>query len=139
MVWRFQDCARVWHTVFFLLRISRILFSVSVTCNVLLPRPRGYPRGLFRHGGIQLSRPGTKSGEDEMTGWIYAGGAVTGAAALFGLWLASRKSALTPVEARRQFQQQREHLEAEFFQAVATSGKPRGLRWKECDWGDNVV
>jgi hypothetical protein len=36
--------------------------------------------------------------------------------------------------ARRLFTQQREHLEARFLQLVAASGKPRGLRWKSCDW-----
>jgi hypothetical protein len=32
------------------------------------------------------------------------------------------------------FRRQREHLEAMFFQAAASSGKPRGLRWVDCDW-----
>jgi hypothetical protein len=36
--------------------------------------------------------------------------------------------------ARRVFQQQRERLELQFFQAAAASGKPRGLRWKAIDW-----
>jgi hypothetical protein len=36
--------------------------------------------------------------------------------------------------ARRLFQQQRERLELQFFQAAAASGKPRGLRWKALDW-----
>lgn len=36
--------------------------------------------------------------------------------------------------ARRLFQQQRERLELLFFQAVAASGKPRGLRWKAIEW-----
>ena len=42
-------------------------------------------------------------------------------------------------EARAQFARQREHLEANFFQAASHSGKPRGLRWKECDWDGPVV
>jgi hypothetical protein len=37
-------------------------------------------------------------------------------------------------QVRQQFQRQREHLELLFFQAAAASGKPRGLRWKACDW-----
>jgi hypothetical protein len=37
-------------------------------------------------------------------------------------------------QARQQFQQQREHLEADFFRLASTSGKPRGLRWIGCDW-----
>jgi hypothetical protein len=32
------------------------------------------------------------------------------------------------------FARQRGELEAAFFQAAATSGKPRGLRWVKCDW-----
>jgi hypothetical protein len=36
--------------------------------------------------------------------------------------------------ARQLFQQQRERLELQFFQAAVASGKPRGLRWKAIDW-----
>jgi hypothetical protein len=41
-------------------------------------------------------------------------------------------------QARSLFQQQRERLELQFFQAVSASGKPRGLRWKAIDWESNV-
>jgi hypothetical protein len=41
-------------------------------------------------------------------------------------------------QARQQFQRQREHLELLFFQAAAASGKPRGLRWRACDWESGV-
>ena len=34
--------------------------------------------------------------------------------------------------ARELFQLQRERLEAQFHQAAADTGKPRGLRWKDC-------
>src|SRR5208282_1957171 len=37
------------------------------------------------------------------------------------------------------FLQQREHQEAAFFAAAATSGKPRGLRWKNCEWESEVA
>jgi hypothetical protein len=40
--------------------------------------------------------------------------------------------------ARRLFTQQREHLEAHFLGAAARSGKPRGLRWKDCEWERGV-
>ena len=40
----------------------------------------------------------------------------------------------SPALARQQFQQQREHLEADFLRAASASGKPRGLRWIGCDW-----
>jgi hypothetical protein len=40
--------------------------------------------------------------------------------------------------ARELFKLQRERLEAQFLKAAAATGKPRGLRWKDCDW-DSVV
>jgi hypothetical protein len=36
--------------------------------------------------------------------------------------------------ARQAFQAERPQLEAQFFQAASTSGKPRGLRWKSLEW-----
>ena len=42
-------------------------------------------------------------------------------------------------QARARFLGQREHLEAAFFDAAAASGKPRGLRWKNCDWESEVA
>jgi hypothetical protein len=42
-------------------------------------------------------------------------------------------------QARVLFVRQREHLEAKFFEAASRSGKPRGLRWKACDWQSGVV
>lgn len=38
-----------------------------------------------------------------------------------------------PARARRQFLAGRDRLLAEFFRTAASSGKPRGLRWKACD------
>jgi hypothetical protein len=40
--------------------------------------------------------------------------------------------------AHHMFVQQREHLEARFLTAAAATGKPRGLRWKRCDWENRV-
>lgn len=40
---------------------------------------------------------------------------------------------------QREFRGQRERLEAIFFERASRSGKPRGLRWKDCDFGDAVV
>lgn len=40
--------------------------------------------------------------------------------------------------ARIAFREYRPDLETEFFRAASTAGKPRGLRWKACEW-DNVV
>jgi hypothetical protein len=36
--------------------------------------------------------------------------------------------------ARELFKLQRERLEAKFLAAAAATGKPRGLRWKDCQW-----
>jgi hypothetical protein len=40
---------------------------------------------------------------------------------------------------QKRFLQQREHLEAAFFAAACASGKPRGLRWKNCEWESEVA
>jgi hypothetical protein len=40
--------------------------------------------------------------------------------------------------ARELFKLQRERLEAKFLPAAAATGKPRGLRWKDCDWEPGV-
>ena len=40
--------------------------------------------------------------------------------------------------ARELFRLQRERLEAHFMKAAAASGKPRGLRWKDCQWDNGV-
>jgi len=39
----------------------------------------------------------------------------------------------------REFRLHREHLEAQFFRRAASLGKPRDLRWLECDWLDSVA
>jgi hypothetical protein len=41
--------------------------------------------------------------------------------------------------AMRSFRLQREQLEAQFFRRAGSLGKPRGLRWLECDWLDSVT
>ena len=40
--------------------------------------------------------------------------------------------------ARLAFHRQREHLEAKFLQLASESGKPRGLRWVNCDFRDEI-
>ncbi|MFN0051322.1 MAG: hypothetical protein ACKV0T_03975 [Planctomycetales bacterium] len=40
--------------------------------------------------------------------------------------------------ARQSFRREREVLEAKFFDLASASGKPRGLRWVDCDWLDAV-
>jgi hypothetical protein len=39
----------------------------------------------------------------------------------------------------RAFRLQREQLEAQFFRQAASLGKPRGLRWLDCDWLETVT
>lgn len=41
--------------------------------------------------------------------------------------------------ALRAFRLQREVLEARFFDLACSLGKPRDLRWVECDWQDSVT
>src|SRR5271168_4636727 len=50
-----------------------------------------------------------------------------------------REPRLSVAELQRRFLQQREHLEAAFFTAAGASGKPRGLRWSNCDWESEVA
>lgn len=42
-------------------------------------------------------------------------------------------------QARRSFRLQREVLEAKFFELASLSGKPRDLRWLDCDWLEAVT
>ncbi|MCE9544353.1 MAG: hypothetical protein K8T25_02360 [Planctomycetia bacterium] len=44
----------------------------------------------------------------------------------------------TMVAAREAFHRQREHLEARFLTLADASGKPRGLRWVNCDFRDEI-
>lgn len=41
--------------------------------------------------------------------------------------------------ARAEFHRQRERLEAHFVRLASASGKPRGLRWTNCDFDDDVT
>ncbi|WP_166829760.1 hypothetical protein [Thalassoroseus pseudoceratinae] len=52
--------------------------------------------------------------------------------------LGQRLEQLELNEAVRRFRLQRESLEHRFFQLAKANGKPRGLRWVECDWQNGV-
>jgi hypothetical protein len=41
--------------------------------------------------------------------------------------------------ARQLFEREQPSLRQQFFVAAAASGKPRGLRWLECDWSDDIA
>jgi hypothetical protein len=78
-----------------------------------------------------------------MSVWMW--GAI-GAAALLGLAVAlawkpirSAVRAARYERARKDFRRQRERLEAKFFQLAAASGKPKGLRWTNCDFENDVA
>jgi hypothetical protein len=58
------------------------------------------------------------------------------AAVVLLVWL--RPPTVPTAVARAQFDRQRPALETQFFQAAASSGKPRGLRWTKCEWGTAV-
>jgi hypothetical protein len=71
--------------------------------------------------------------------WIFI--AVLGAVAL--AWAVGRGARTFGQEmrherARELFKLQRERLEAHFLQAASATGKPRGLRWKDCQWENEV-
>jgi hypothetical protein len=74
-------------------------------------------------------------------GWIIVAVAIGAmlAAAVFGrpLWQNHRRHRL--IQARKDFHLQRERLECQFFHLAANSGKPRGLRWIDCDFDDAVT
>ena len=53
--------------------------------------------------------------------------------------LRRRLERLEFARAQQHFKLQREQLEARFFDLAQTVGKPRGLRWLECDWQDDVA
>ena len=55
------------------------------------------------------------------------------------VWRRWRGGDAAAPKAREMFAAQREHLEVLFFEAAAASGKPRGLRWKRCEWGEAVA
>ena len=40
--------------------------------------------------------------------------------------------------ARELFALQRDHLQSLFFKAAAATGKPKGLRWKNCEFGSEL-
>jgi hypothetical protein len=63
--------------------------------------------------------------------WLWIGlGAAGLVLAVWFLWRVGNAAR----EARALFETQRPALERQYFEAAARSGKPRGLRWKACEW-----
>ncbi len=71
-------------------------------------------------------------------GWLGAVGLLAGLLALAWRPLRRFGRAVHLERARESFRLQRPRLEELFLQAAAASGKPRGLRWKACDWEPGV-
>ena len=69
--------------------------------------------------------------------WVLLPAGLLVVAVLVLRW--GRKPRLSVPEIQKRFVQQREHLEAAFFAAACASGKPRGLRWKDCEWESEVA
>ncbi len=76
-------------------------------------------------------------------GWIIAGlvGLVAGIG--LGIWIVKRRLMGQRrhefTEAQSQFRRMREQLEAKFLQKAALTGKPRGLRWADCEFENDVT
>lgn len=72
--------------------------------------------------------------------WWIAGAVLLGVAAWFVAQPIRRRRQLAQFErAQRDFHRVRERLEAKFFQLAGSGGKPRGLRWTNCDFDDEVA
>lgn len=60
-------------------------------------------------------------------------------AALVGIRVRTLYRQAAQTRARKAFRRRREHLEAKFFDLAAASGKPRGLRWVNCEFDDQIA
>ncbi|HUS38650.1 MAG TPA: hypothetical protein VMX74_04330 [Pirellulales bacterium] len=71
--------------------------------------------------------------------WFIVAAAVVAGSAfpMISLWRIRQKRQLEA--ARRLFHQRREWLEAKFLELASSTGKPRGLRWKDCDFSNEVT
>src|SRR6266849_4873736 len=72
--------------------------------------------------------------------WFLLGAVLLGLVVLFLIWrpLRSWGKEVQAERARESFRLQRERLEARFVTAAAATGKPRGLRWKDCSFERDV-
>lgn len=61
------------------------------------------------------------------------------AIALLLRWLKKHDPRASVEFARAVFAREKAQLEAQFFKAASVSGKPRGLRWKECQWNELIA
>ena len=72
--------------------------------------------------------------------WLVLGVLAAGVIVLLIIWrpLHSWGKEIQVERARELFLLQRERLEARFLHAAAATGKPRGLRWKDCSFERDV-
>jgi hypothetical protein len=75
--------------------------------------------------------------------WIVGGVVLLLAGVLIGVFLARKQGATSRqrqlLEAQRIFHRTREQLEAKFLQKAGLTGKPRGLRWADCEFENDVT
>ncbi|MDZ4818396.1 MAG: hypothetical protein SGJ20_05425 [Planctomycetota bacterium] len=73
--------------------------------------------------------------------WVILASVVCAAVVIALAWRPMREARRERVlaEAKRQFHRSRERLEAKFVQQAGNSGKPRGLRWVDCDFDNDVT
>lgn len=74
-----------------------------------------------------------------MTPWLIAIVAVLVVVAVGVRPLARRLQQREAARAMAAFRLRREQLEAKFFALASTLGKPRDVRWKQCDWQPDVT
>jgi hypothetical protein len=77
---------------------------------------------------------------DELGWWLIPLLLLGGLLAIVLAWRPLRRlfHEMQAERARELFALQRERLEAKFLEAAAASGKPRGLRWRDCEWESEV-
>lgn len=67
--------------------------------------------------------------------WLAVIGLVV-AALFYFYWRGKQGDAISPREVRERFDRDKARLQDDFFGAASASGKPRGLRWKACQWNE---
>lgn len=70
--------------------------------------------------------------------WVVPGVVLLIAVAALARIFVARKKVGNIQRAQVEFRQRREWLEARFFSLAASSGKPRGLAWTNCDFASPV-
>lgn len=76
-----------------------------------------------------------------MAAWWFAAGVLVVAAVVVALLIRPLRGKRREAQFHRackEFRRQRERLELQFFQAASTTGRPRGLRWSDCEFDDAV-